>query len=123
MSRNKILIVDDELNVCSFLSDFLDYKGFESTITQSGMGALKKLKFEDFDLVLLDLMMPEMSGFEVFEKINQMDNKVPVIILTGVRDQNVANDLIEMGAVDFISKPIDLDRLEQSIIMNIKYLK
>ncbi len=123
MSRNKILIVDDEPNVCNFLSEFLDYKGFESTITLSGKDALNQLKSEDFDLVLLDIIMPEMNGFEVLERINQMDNKVPVIILTGVRDQNVANDSIEMGAVDFISKPIDLDRLEQSIIVNIKDLK
>lgn len=123
MSRNKILIVDDEPNVCNFLSEFLDYKGFESTITLSGKDALNQLESEDFDLVLLDIIMPEMNGFEVLERINQMDNKVPVIILTGVRDQNVANDSIEMGAVDFISKPIDLDRLEQSIIVNIKNLK
>ena len=123
MIRNKILIVDDEPNVCNFLSEFLDYKGFESTITLSGKEALKQLKSEDFDLVLLDIIMPEMNGFEVLERINQMDNKVPVIILTGVRDQNVANDSIEMGAVDFISKPIDLDRLEQSILVNIKNLK
>jgi len=86
MSQNKILIVDDEPNVCSFLSEFLDYKGFKSTITQSGMEALKQLKSEDFDLVLLNLIMPEMDGFEVLERINQMDNKVPVIILTGVRE-------------------------------------
>ncbi len=120
MSRSKILIVDDEPSVCSFLSEFLDYKGFDTTITQSGKEALKQLKSEDFDLVLLDIIMPEMNGFEVLERINQMEKKVPVIILTGVRDQNVANDSIEMGAMDFISKPIDLDRLEQSIIVNIK---
>ena len=123
MSRSKILIVDDEPSVCSFLSEFLDYKGFDTTITQSGKEALKQLKSEDFDLVLLDIIMPEMNGFEVLERINQMEKKVPVIILTGVRDQNVANDSIEMGAMDFISKPIDLDRLEQSIIVNIKNLK
>ncbi len=123
MNRNKILIVDDEPNVCNFLSEFLDYKGFEPTITLSGKEALQQLESEDFDLVLLDIIMPEMNGFEVLERINQMDSKVPVIILTGVKDQNVANDSIEMGAVDFISKPIDLDQLEQSILVNIKNLK
>ena len=123
MNRNKILIVDDEPNVCNFLSEFLDYKGFEPTITLSGKEALQQLESEDFDLVLLDIIMPEMNGFEVLERINQIGNKVPVIILTGVRDQNVANDSIEMGAVDFISKPIDLDQLEQSILVNIKNLK
>ncbi len=123
MNRNKILIVDDEPNVCNFLSEFLDYKGFEPTITLSGKEALQQLESEDFDLVLLDIIMPEMNGFEVLERINQIGNKVPVIILTGVKDQNVANDSIEMGAVDFISKPIDLDRLEQSILVNIKNLK
>jgi len=123
MSKNKILIVDDEPNVCDFLAEYLIYKGFEARISQSGLEALQRIEVEDFDLILLDLIMPGMSGIEFLEIMKEMDRKIPVIIVTGLRDKNVANDTMEKGAVDFIPKPIDLDRLEQSLIINIKNLK
>jgi DNA-binding NtrC family response regulator len=123
MSKNKILVIDDEPNVCSFLAEYLVYKGFETRISQSGFKALQLIEAEDFDLILLDLIMPGMSGIEFLEIMKEMDRKIPVIIVTGLRDKNVANDTMEKGAVDFIPKPIDLDCLEQSLIINIKNLK
>jgi len=123
MNKNRILIVDDEPNVCQFLSEYLEYKGFETQISYSGAKALKYLKTESFDAILLDLIMPEMNGLEVLEKIREMKIMIPVIIVTGVKDKNVAEDAIKLGAVDFIPKPIDLDRLEQSLIVNIKNLQ
>ena len=123
MIKNRILIVDDEPNVCQFLAEYLEYKGFETKISHSGAQALKYLKSDNFDAILLDLIMPEMNGFEVLEKIKQMNIMIPVIIVTGVKDKNVADDAIKLGAVDFIPKPIDLDRLEQSLIVNIKNLQ
>ncbi|MBU0712797.1 response regulator [bacterium] len=123
MNKNRILIVDDEPNVCQFLSEYLEYKGFETQISQSGKEALKYLETDTFDAILLDLIMPEMNGLEVLEKIRQMKIMIPVIIVTGVKDKNVADDAIKLGAADFIPKPIDLDRLEQSLIVNIKNLQ
>jgi len=123
MTKNRILIVDDEPNVCQFLSEYLEYKGFETQISQSGKEALKYLETDTFDAILLDLIMPEMNGLEVLEKIRQMKIMIPVIIVTGVKDKNVADDAIKLGAADFIPKPIDLDRLEQSLIVNIKNLQ
>ncbi|PIS27974.1 MAG: hypothetical protein COT43_07705 [Candidatus Marinimicrobia bacterium CG08_land_8_20_14_0_20_45_22] len=120
MSRYNILIVDDEPNVCNFLTEFLEYKGFTSHSTLSGKEALSALSSEHFDLVLLDLIMPEMNGFEILERIRKDQPKLPVIILTGVKDKNIANDSIAMGAVDFIPKPIDLERLENSILINVQ---
>ena len=72
MNKNRILIVDDEPNVCQFLSEYLEYKGFETQISQSGKEALKYLETDTFDAILLDLIMPEMNGLEVLEKIRQM---------------------------------------------------
>ncbi len=120
MSKYNILIVDDEPNVCNFLTEFLDFKGFTSRSTLSGKEALSVLNSEHFDLVLLDLIMPEMNGFETLERIRKDQPKLPIIILTGVKDKNVANDSMEMGAVDFIPKPIDLERLENSILINVQ---
>ncbi len=123
MTKNKILIVDDEPNVCQFLAEYLEYRGFETLIRYSGKDAIESIKAEPFDAILLDLIMPEMNGLEVLEHIRQMKITVPVIIVTGVKDKHVADDAMSLGAVDFIPKPIDLDRLEQSLIVNIKNLQ
>ncbi|MBL7136860.1 MAG: response regulator [Candidatus Marinimicrobia bacterium] len=119
MNEYKILIIDDEPSVCNFLSDYLKYKGYNSKIALSGEEALTALNTEHFDLVLLDLIMPEMNGLEVLERIKKIDLKVPIIILTSVKDKNITESSLEMGAVDFISKPIDIERLEESITINI----
>jgi DNA-binding NtrC family response regulator len=123
MNKNKVLIVDDELNVCNFLSEYLEYRGFLPGIALSGVEAIKKIGSEDYDIVLLDLIMPEMNGFEVLEWIIQNKKNLPVIILSGVKDSNVANDALKSGAVDFILKPIDLDQLEKSLLVNTTNLK
>jgi len=119
MDKYKILIVDDEPNVCDFLSDYLQHKGYTSKIALSGKEALAVLDSEHFDLVLLDLIMPGMNGLEVLEKINGTNLKIPIIILTGVKDKNIVDTSFKMGAVDFICKPIDMERLDESIMMNI----
>ncbi|MCK4689677.1 MAG: response regulator [Candidatus Marinimicrobia bacterium] len=119
MKEYKILIVDDEPSVCNFLSDYLKYKGYNSKIALSGKEALAALNTEHFDLVLLDLIMPKMNGLEVLERIKKIDLRVPIIILTSVKDKNITESSLEMGAVDFISKPIDIERLEESITINI----
>ena len=119
MKEYKILIVDDEPSVCNFLSDYLKYKGYNSKIALSGKEALAALNTEHFDLVLLDLIMPKMNGLEVLERIKKIDLRVPIIILTSVKDKNITESSLEMGAVDFISKPIDIERLDESIKINI----
>lgn len=78
------------------------------------------LDSEHFDLVLLDLIMPNMNGFETLERINLIQPKLPVIILTNIKDKNTANDLMKMGAVDFIPKPFDLETLVNSILINVQ---
>lgn len=123
MNKNKVLIVDDESNVCDFLSEYLEYKGYLPGIALSGTEAIQKMGSQDYDAVLLDLIMPEMNGFEVLEWIKQNKKNLPVIILSGVKDKDVANDALQSGAVDFIPKPIDLDLLEKILLVNITNLK
>ncbi len=123
MNRNKVLIVDDETNVCDFLSEYLEYKGFIPEIALSGAEAIQKIGSDDYDIVLLDLIMPDMNGFEVIEWIMQNKKNLPIVVLSGVKDQNVANDALKSGAVDFIPKPIDLDLLEKILLVNTTNLK
>lgn len=119
MNKYRILIVDDEQNVCDFLEEFLQFKGYAPLKACSGNEALQSLSNKETDLVLLDILMPGMSGLEVLENVRKLYPDLPVIILTGVKDRRVVDDTFNMGAADFIPKPIDLDVLEQSISNNL----
>ncbi len=119
MNQYKILIVDDEQNVCEFLGEFLQDKGYLVIKARSGSKALRYLEKNNPDLVLLDILMPGMSGLEVLKRIRKLYPDLPVIILTGVKDKQVVDDIINVGPVDFIPKPIDLDVLEKCISSNL----
>jgi len=119
MNKYRILIVDDEQNVCDFLEEFLKFKGYAAFKASSGDEALRSLKEKDTDLILLDILMPGMSGLEVLENVRKLYPNLPVIILTGVKDKRMVDDTLNMGAADYICKPIDLDILEQSISNNL----
>ncbi|HPA99678.1 MAG TPA: response regulator [Candidatus Marinimicrobia bacterium] len=119
MNQYKILIVDDEQNVCEFLGEFLQDKGYLVIKARSGSKALRYLEKNNPDLVLLDILMPGMSGLEVLKRIRKLYPDLPVIILTGVKDKRVVDDIINIGPVDFIPKPIDLDVLEKCISSNL----
>ncbi|HPN73937.1 MAG TPA: response regulator [Candidatus Marinimicrobia bacterium] len=119
MNQYKILIVDDEQNVCEFLGEFLQDKGYLVIKARSGSKALRYLEKNNPDLVLLDILMPGMSGLEVLKRIRKLYPDLPVIILTGVKDKRVVDDIINVGPVDFIPKPIDLDVLEKCISSNL----
>ena len=119
MNQYKILIVDDEQNVCEFLGEFLQDKGYLVIKARSGSKALRYLEKNNPDLVLLDILMHGMSGLEVLKRIRKLYPDLPVIILTGVKDKQVVDDIINIGPVDFIPKPIDLDVLEKCISSNL----
>jgi two-component system response regulator AtoC len=103
-----------------FLEDFLQFKGYSALKASSGDEALQSLKSKETDLILLDILMPGMSGLEVLENVRKLYPELPVIILTGVKDKRIVDDTFNMGAADFIPKPIDLDILEQSISNNLQ---
>jgi len=116
----KVLIVDDEKNVCEFLVEFLKFKGFEADVANTGEEAIKKIREEKYDLVLLDLVMPGINGIDVLKFLNDNKINVPVIMVSGVRDEKVIKNTIELGAKDYIPKPIDLEKLENSIFFHVR---
>jgi len=120
MVKKKILVVDDERNVCEFLEEFLEFKEFETFSALSGVEALRLIREHRFDLVLLDIIMPGMNGMEVLEKIKLVQPDIPIIVVSGVRDRKMADNVLRMGAADYIPKPIDLERLEQMIMLNVQ---
>jgi len=110
----KILIVDDEADARTVLYHTLRGDGHSITEASDGEEALKKLKRTKFDLVVLDIMMPRMSGYDVLEKIRAMPSRanVPVIVVTAKHDPEGVQREVEGGATDHIAKPFLPSELE-----------
>ena len=108
----KILIVDDDINLCTILAEELKELGYESNFLTGGENVSEYIKTNPADLVLLDLKMPGKDGFQVLREIENGKNSNPkVIVLTAYADVKSAIDAAKLGATDFISKPYDLDEL------------
>jgi len=109
----RILVVDDDENILSLERTILEQKGFEVTTADGGEQALKLLKQEAFDLVLLDVMMPGKDGFEVCRQIKQdtRTKTMPVIFLTAKGGGEALAEGFESGAVMYINKPFTANKL------------
>lgn len=112
---NKILIIDDEVNVAVLLSKFLTRNGFDVTTASSGNTGIEHLKNEEFDLVLCDYRLEDTDGREMLRLIKTQYPKTGVIIITGYSDIKMAVELIKMGAYDYISKPLYPDEILNTI--------
>ena len=99
-----ILVVDDEEYVTQLLKRTLEPQGYRVTIANNGSAALEEVKKSTPDLILLDINMPGLSGYEVLERIKQK-HEIPVIMLTAVLEAAAVNKSIGLGADDYIRKP------------------
>ena len=113
--KTKILIVDDEKTVCDVLSDGLHGDGYPCYVALDAKEALTRLAAEDFDLVLLDIKLPDISGMEVLQRIRLNYPYTGVIMITGVNNVDTAVKAMKLGASDYIVKPFDLDRVNRAI--------
>ncbi len=107
-SRGKplhILIIDDEPVIGQLFRDSLDDHVYQVTTTMSSLEALELLGKTHFDLIFLDLVMPELDGAELFRQIRQMDKKTPVAIITGYPDSDVMSRAMECGPFTVLKKP------------------
>ncbi|MBD3267426.1 response regulator, partial [bacterium] len=110
-----ILIVDDEEEIRENLFDFLEYKGFTPLEAEHGLDALQKLQEYTPDLILSDLMMPQMGGMDFLRALKERKIDIPVVIMTAFGTVEYAIDAMKNGAVDFLTKPIDLPYTMQVI--------
>jgi DNA-binding NtrC family response regulator len=109
--QGHILVVDDEPVQALLASEILSPEGHEVEIAHSGAEALEKLASRPFDLVVADLMMPEMDGFELMRQVGESWPDMPVIFLTGNDDVTSAVQAIKEGAENYLTKPFDIDQL------------
>ncbi len=108
---SKILVIDDEKSIRNTLKEILEYEKFSVDLAENGAEGIEKFNDEDYDVVLLDIKMPEMDGIEVLEKITETGKDVQVIMISGHGNIDTAVGAIKKGAYDFIEKPLDLNRM------------
>ena len=115
-SRHVLVVDDDELARME-IARSVERQGHTAGLVENGAQALVALRSQDFDLVLLDLLMPEMDGFEVLRKIKEDGQLrgIPVIVVTAVGEPDSAARCIEMGAADHLTKPLDHELLADRI--------
>ena len=111
MPRSTLLIIDDEPNILTTLRRALELEGYGVEVAGSGPIGLEKLGDCDIDLVLLDVMMPEMDGIAVLERIRATHPDVFVIMMSGNATIETAVQATKLGAYDFVEKPLSTDKL------------
>ena len=107
------LVVDDEQRLCESVVRFLNHCGWAGASVNSGEGALQQLEGQHFDLILLDLVMPGISGAETFREIRKADPNVPVVIVTAYPDSDLMAQALQVGPFAVIKKPFTLSELSE----------
>lgn len=107
-AKNRILVVDDEDALRTVLSSELEGEGYQVASAGDGQEAINILQTREFDLILLDIKMPNVDGFEVLKFVKERHPKTKVVMLTGFADLKNAIESKKLGAEDFVSKPYDL---------------
>ncbi len=107
-AKNRILVVDDEDALRTVLSSELEGEGYHVRSAADGQEAINILGGQEYDLILLDIKMPNVDGFEVLKFVKDRQPKTKVVMLTGFADLKNAIESKKLGAEDFVSKPYDL---------------
>jgi DNA-binding NtrC family response regulator len=111
----QVLLVDDEEKFLDVLSQRLGTRGIDADTAKSGEEALTKLKEKNVDVIILDVMMPGMGGIETLQRIRKENPEVQIIMLTGQGSVDKAVKAIKEGAIDFLEKPADIEKLLEKI--------
>ncbi len=110
VNKKKLLLIDDDVKLNQLLTSLLENYGFEAVSASDPFIGLNQLKKDKFDLVLLDVMMPEIDGFEMLKKIREF-SEIPVIMLTARGEVSSRIVGFELGADDYVPKPFDIGEL------------
>lgn len=111
----RVLIVDDEAGMRHSLQRLLQPVGYEVYTARSGSEALEMVKEMPFDVAVLDIQMPGLSGIDAFRRLREIDPKLPVILITAYSTSETAMQAIQVGAYDYILKPFDVATFKEVI--------
>lgn len=118
----KLLIVDDEETIRFSLSQafITAAEEYEVSVASDALQALEKLKKYDYDLVITDIMMPGMDGFELIKKLKQYKPDIPVIVITAYGDEEKEQRSKKLGVVEYIEKPFDIHSIREKVFRLLK---
>lgn len=112
---HKILVVDDERDICDFVKNFFQERGYNVLTAMNGEQALNIAKKERPELILLDIKMKGMDGIATLRHIKEWNRNQKVIMVTALEDQEKIDEACKLGASEYITKPLVLDYLEQTV--------
>ena len=110
-----ILVVDDTASVRQLLQDYLTQQGFRIVTASNGQEAIYAARHSNPDAILLDIMMPQMDGLELAEKIREMESTLPVVVMTGYPSLENSIQTLKNGVVDYLIKPVNLEQMELTL--------
>ncbi len=115
--RRKILLVDDEAGFAELLRDLLEMDNYEVVTAENGEEGLEKLKTFAPDVIISDVVMPRMSGFEMFKQVKASPetSSLPFLFITGFQDERVLSEARKLGVFGILRKPIDIEQIESRI--------
>jgi cyclic di-GMP phosphodiesterase len=115
LAGEKILVCDDEEAIREVVSTLLEAQGYRCTVVSDGSKAIQEIRNDSHDLVLSDIVMPEMDGMRLLRQLRSQDEDIPVIMVTAMHDISIALEAIRAGAYDYILKPFEKDQLYYSV--------
>ena len=113
--HEKVLLVDDEPDFLEAMAARMQVRGLDVTTTTSTIDALSMAGSGHFDVIVMDLMMPEMAGLEALKALKDLKPESQIILLTGYATREIEAEALKLGAVDLIEKPADIERLLEKI--------
>ena len=114
-SQPTVLVVDDDEGIQAMLNLFLRKSGFSKVIVGTGIDAIIALKKQKFDFCFLDLMLPDLSGDEVYKTAKIYQPELPIVIITGYPDSQMLDNILSHGPVTVLKKPLQLSQLNQTL--------
>jgi len=111
----KVLIIDDELDICVLLSGILRILGIKATFSTTLQEGIKRLSDEDFELLFLDINLPDGSGMETLPRIKVLNPELNVIMISAYDGESERRQAREKGALDFISKPFSTNKIKEKL--------
>ncbi len=118
--KGAILVVDDEQSMCDFMEIMLKKEGYDTTTTISSHEAIQLTASNDYDLIIADMMMPEMSGMDLLKKIKKAKPKQELLVMTAFASVDTAIEAMKEGALDYITKPFKVDEIKLIIEKSVK---
>lgn len=110
-----VLVIDDDPALQALFKQFLKKAGFGRIVVGTGADAVSYAEKQDFDLVFLDLKLPDIPGDELYAKLKQLHPELPIVIITGYPDSETLSKILANGPVTVIKKPIEFDQLNQTV--------